>query len=212
MQTRERKPVAGLIGGIGSGKSRVADLFAARGARVVSGDALGHEALRQPAIRSEVVGRWGPAVLDERGEIDRRKLGRLVFAGAAERRALEALVFPWIERRLQEEIATAQADPKVVLVLMDAAIMLEAGWDRWCDWLVFVDAPREQRLRRLAEQRGWSEKEVESRERAQMPLAEKQNRAGFTVDNSSSLEDTARQVDELLRRWGIDKSPPAAPE
>src|SRR5262245_3042424 len=103
-----RKPVVGLIGGMGSGKSRVADLFAARGARVISGDALGHEALRQPAIRSRVVERWGPGVLDERGAIDRRNLGRLVFADAGQRRELEALVFPWIERRLQEEIAAAR--------------------------------------------------------------------------------------------------------
>jgi dephospho-CoA kinase len=207
-----RKPVVGLIGGIGSGKSRVADQFAARGAQVVSGDALGHEALRQPPIRAKVAERWGPGVLDERGEIDRRKLGRLVFADAGQRRELEALVFPWIERRLQGEIALAQADPNVVLVLLDAAILLEAGWNRWCDWLVFVDAPREQRLRRLAEQRGWSEKEVESRERAQMPLTDKRARAGFVVDNSSSPEAAARQVEELLRHWGLDKSVPADPE
>ncbi|HXG11235.1 MAG TPA: dephospho-CoA kinase [Gemmataceae bacterium] len=196
------KPVVGLIGGIGSGKSRVAAEFARHGGRVVSGDQAGHEALRQPAIRDQVVRRWGPQVLDEQGEVDRRKLGAIVFADAKERRALEAMVFPWIERRLQEQVAEAVADPAVTLVVLDAAIMLEAGWNKLCDRLVYVHAPREVRLQRLAQQRGWTEKEVAARENAQLSLTEKRSRADYVVDNSGSPEDLARQVDDLLRRWG----------
>src|SRR5262245_2345367 len=85
-------PVIGLIGGIGSGKSRVAAEFACRGGRVISGDELGHEALRQPGIKEQVVRRWGPEVLNEKDDVDRRKLGAIVFADAAQRKALEALV------------------------------------------------------------------------------------------------------------------------
>src|SRR3954466_9621810 len=105
----QERPVSviGLIGGIGSGKSRVAAEFVRHGARVVSGDQAGHEALRQPEIRSRVVERWGPEVLDEKGEINRRRLGAMVFADPTELRALEALVFPWIERRLRVEIDAA---------------------------------------------------------------------------------------------------------
>ena len=88
------KPVIGLIGGIGSGKSRVAAEFARRGAVIIAGDQLGHEALRQPEIKARVVDRWGPAALDAAGEIDRRKLGAAVFADPAERKALEAMVQP----------------------------------------------------------------------------------------------------------------------
>src|SRR5207253_9155202 len=102
-----RKPVLGLIGGIGSGKSRVADALARRGGRVIAGDLLGHEALRQPQVRDQVVGRWGRGVLNDQGEIDRRKVGAIVFADNAELRALEALTFPYIERRIAEEIARA---------------------------------------------------------------------------------------------------------
>jgi dephospho-CoA kinase len=195
--------VNGLVGGIGSGKSRVAAAFARRGARVVSGDEAGHEALRQPEIIRQVVARWGAGVLDGHGGIDRRKLGRLVFADPEERRALEAIVFPWIGRRLREEVHKAAAEPRCSLVLLDAAVMLEAGWADACDRIVYVHAPREVRLRRLAEQRGWTEKEVEARERAQMALTDKATRADDAVDNSGTPEELARQVDELLKVWGI---------
>jgi len=196
-----RHPVIGLIGGIGSGKSRVASVFAERGARIISGDEAGHEALRQPDIRERIVQRWGRGVLDEHGEISRRKLGAVVFARADERQALEAMVFPWIERQLRDHIAGATADPAVTLVLLDAAIMLEAGWNKVCDAIVYVHAPRAIRLQRLAEQRGWTEKEVESREHAQLSLTDKVTRADFAVDNSGSLQQLTTQVDNLIRSW-----------
>jgi len=194
--------VIGLIGGIGSGKSRVAAEFVRHGARVVSGDQAGQEALRQPEIRSRVVERWGPAVLDEKGEINRRRLGALVFADPTELRALEALVFPWIERRLRAEIDAA-AHEGVPLVVLDAAVMLEAGWDKVCDRIVYVHTPREQRLQRLAEQRRWTTQEVAARESAQLPLTAKVSRADHVIDNSGPPEALARQVDNLLLGWGI---------
>jgi dephospho-CoA kinase len=193
----------GLIGGMGAGKSLVAAAFARRGARVISGDQLGHESLRQPPIKAALVQRWGPVILDEHGEVNRRRVGAIVFADADERRALESLVFPWIVRRFREEQQAAQTDPNVTLVVLDAAILLEAGWNTWCDWLVYVHAPREVRLQRLAEGRGWSAKEVVVRERAQMALTDKVSRADYALDNSGPPEETARQVDRLLGQWGI---------
>jgi dephospho-CoA kinase len=197
------KPVVGLIGGMGSGKSLVANVFAEHGARIISGDELGHEALRQAEIRAQLVQRWGKEVLDAMGAVDRRRVAAIVFADARERQALEAMVFPWIKRRIEEEITKTQADPNVALIVLDAAIMLETGWSKVCDRLLFVDAPRKARLRRLAEQRGWSPAEVEARERAQMPLGEKRQRANVVLDNSGSPEQLRVQVHALLRQWGI---------
>jgi dephospho-CoA kinase len=197
-----RKPVVGLVGGIGSGKSAVADAFAARGARVVSGDQIAHEALQQPGIKAEIARRWGAEMLDEHGDVRRRRLGAVVFADEGERRALEALVHPWIKARIRDEVAAAQADPAVRLVVLDAAVMLEAGWHDVCDRLVFVDAPRGLRLRRVAGQRGWGAQELESRERAQLPLTAKAARADHALDNSGSLEHLNRQVEALLAGWG----------
>lgn len=192
------KPVIGLIGGIGSGKSFVAGLLAQRGGRIVSGDLAGHEALRDPAIKEHLVGRWGREILDDKGEISRRKVGAIVFGNPEERQALEATVFPWIKARLKEWIDAAMEAAAARFVVLDAAIMIEAGWSEVCDWIVYVHAPRSVRLRRLAE-RGWSEKEVEARESAQMSLTDKVSRADFAVVNVGCAEETCQQVDRLLQ-------------
>ena len=105
-------------------------------------------------------------MLDERGEIDRGKVAAKVFADPAARRTLEAIVFPWIEGRLREQVDAALRDPAVPLVVLDAAVMLEAGWDRICDRLVFVDTPQPVRLERIARQRGWTAEQVKAREAA----------------------------------------------
>ena len=199
-QASARKPVIGLLGGMGSGKSSVAAEFARHGGKVIAADQLGHEALRQPDIMDAVVKHFGADIVMPDSSIDRKKLGAKVFADQAERAALEKLVHPWITRRIEEEIAKADAQDEVRFIVLDAAIMLEAGWNNVCDWLVYIDVPREQRLERLARQRGWSEKEVRARERAQMSLEEKQRRADFTIDNSGSPEQTVRQVAELVGR------------
>jgi dephospho-CoA kinase len=192
--------VVGLLGGIGSGKSAVAAELARRGALVLNADELGHEALRQPEVRAAVLARW-PAARGPDGEIDRRALAKLVFADPAERRALEGLTHPWIKRRVEGEIA--RAGSAAPLIVLDAAVMLEAGWNGVCDRLVFVDAPREARLARVAARRGWTARDLEDREAAQLPLTEKRSRADHVIDNSSTLDRLGQQVEDLLHRWGL---------
>lgn len=198
----------GLIGGIGSGKSRVAEALAQRGAVVITADTLGHEALRQPAIRQALVSRWGNAILTD-GEIDRKKLAAIVFANEEDRRFLESCSFPWIEQQIRERIQAAQADPKVPMVVLDAAIMLETGWGKECDRILFVDAPRELRLARLKEQRGWTEADLAAREQAQMPLDQKRKFAHAIIENRGSLEALHQRLDEILAEWGIGTCPPS---
>lgn len=201
-------PVIGIIGGIGSGKSRVAQELARRAgvvSRLISGDELGHEALKQPEIRERIVARWGQQILTPQGEIDRRKLGAIVFRDAEERKALESFVLPYIGRRIAEEVDRARQQPATRLTVLDAAIMLEAGWDRHCDRLIFVDVPRRTRLQRLAQMRGWSDSELIAREQAQGPLDEKRRRADVVIDNSGTAEQLGQQVDALLRKLGIER-------
>lgn len=195
--------VIGLLGGIGSGKSRVAEELARRGARVISGDELGHEALRQATIRDQVVGRFGREILDSRGEIVRSRLGKIVFADPNELQALESIVHPWIGNRLRDEVNQARQDPTLSLVVVDAAVMLEAGWNGVCDQLVFVDTPLAERQKRVRERRGWSAAELETREARQMPLTAKAARADHTINNSGSPEHLRRQVDALFQVWGV---------
>jgi dephospho-CoA kinase len=198
-----RKPVIGLVGGIGAGKSAAAAAMARRGGRVVDGDRLGHEALEQPDVKQRLVERWGPRVLKPDGSANRRAIAGIVFNDPAELKALEGLVFPQIGRRVKQEIEAAQADPAVRFVVLDAAVMLEAGWSGACDRIVFVDAPREVRLARLTSRSGWTPDQIAAREAAQLPPEAKRARADAVLLNDGPTELLQDQVDRLLNRWGL---------
>ena len=196
----------GLIGGVASGKSRVAELFREQGAVVLDADRIGHEVLREPEVFEALVGRWGSEILSADGQIDRRAVAARVFgvtsAAQAELAFLESISHPRIGARLRAEIDHLRAAGHVPAAVLDAAVMLKAHWDRLCDHVVFVDAPREIRLAR-ARQRGWTEEQFALREQSQETLAEKRSRATGVVDNSGPLDQTRQQVATLWRHWGL---------
>ncbi|MGO9114843.1 MAG: dephospho-CoA kinase [Thermoguttaceae bacterium] len=190
--------ILGLLGGVASGKSLVSRQLAELGAAVLDADRAGHETLRMPCIEEAARQRWGNAVFSPDGHIDRSRLAGIVFApppdGPRERKYLEELTHPEIGRRL---LAQAEAQkPVAPLAVLDAALILEAGWDRLCDYFAFVDVPQELRLAR-ALQRGWTEGDFAAREAAQESLDSKRARADVIIDNSGSAEHTQAQVQRL---------------
>ena len=200
------KPVIGLIGAIGAGKSTASKCFAVRGGHVIDADALGHEALRQPEIVAALVEKWGEGIRREDGTLDRSAIGRIVFADRTQRNALEATVFPYIGERTRLEIASAQANPDVAFVVLDAAVLLEAEWGDLVDSLVYVDAPREMRLARLATRSGWDEAELTRRESAQWPVDAKMTRANAVVVNDAGSAELQERVDRVLASLMITRA------
>ena len=136
-----RKPVIGIVGGIGAGKSTAAGQFAALGCRLVDADRIGHELLAEPDVQAEIRRRWGDAAFAPGGQVSREALAELVFDSPAELDALNAILHPRIRRRMEQAIAEAQADASAAGVVLDAAVMFEAGWDDLCTHRVFVGAP-----------------------------------------------------------------------
>jgi dephospho-CoA kinase len=201
------KPVIGLVGAIGAGKSTAGRCFAARGAHVIDADSLGHDALRQPEIVAELVKMWGEGIRKSDGSIDRREIGRIVFADPTQRNALEATVFPYIEERTHQEIFAAQVNPAVAFVLLDAAVLLEAGWGEMVDRLVYIDAPRPLRVARLAARSGWTETDLTAREAAQWSADEKKALVDAIVLNDAGSNELQRQVDGLLALWQLPSKP-----
>ncbi len=197
------KPVIAIVGSIGAGKSTAAKILAECGGAWIVADTLGHEALKQPDIVQRVVAKWGPGVLSNDGSIDRRALAKIVFHDSNERKLLENMVYPHIGQRVREELAKAENDAKFRFVVLDAAVLLEAGWTEIYDHLLFVDAPRPLRYERLAIRSNWSESELAAREAAQMPLDEKQRRADAIVVNDSTPISLRKQLVECLERWNI---------
>jgi len=194
-----KKKVIGVIGAIGAGKSTVAKRLEELGAKLIDGDAVGHTVLREPEIKSRIVDRFGEDVVGTNGEIDRKRLGGIVFSDKASLDALEAIMHPRMKRIFAEEIADAQNDPSVKLIVFDAAILLEADWGGLMDEIVYVDADRRLREERV-KVRGWSPAELARREQAQW-LAEKKKTLADHVIVNDVWEARRWEVDALFRRW-----------
>jgi dephospho-CoA kinase len=190
--------IIGILGGVASGKSMVAQHLARLGAAVLDADRAGHEALRMPHVEAAARRRWGEAVFGPDGRIDRARLARIVFApgaeGRRERTYLEQLTHPEITRLLKQQAEALAADTAVAV--LDAALLMEAGWDEMCEKTVFVEAPREARLAR-ATARGWDEEDFAAREDAQESLNRKRLRADAIIDNSGSPERTQAQAEQF---------------
>lgn len=191
--------IVGLLGGVASGKSLVARQLCELGAGLLDGDRAGHEVLQLPEIERLVRQYWGDAVFGDDGRVNRKALGKIVFApppeGPRQLQRLEQLTHPEIGVRLRRQADHLAREGRKVAVL-DAPVMLKAGWDKFCDRIVFVDAPREVRLAR-AVGRGWNQEDFAAREAAQESLEVKRAHADTMIDNSGSPESTEAQVKRL---------------
>jgi dephospho-CoA kinase len=191
----------GLIGGVASGKSEVARLFAALGAVILDADQVGHEVLREPEVINQLAQRWGSSILDAQGQIIRSAVAAIVFApqGEVERLFLNQVTHPRIAVRMAAQLEALRAK-NCPAVILDAALLLEAGWDALCEEIVFVEAPADLRRNR-ARTRGWDDAELARREQRQLPLAEKSRRATVRLNNGGSREELAAQVAKLWNKW-----------
>ena len=196
--------VVGLLGGVGSGKSTVARLFAECGARVLDADRIAHDCLELPEVREELTRRFGPAAIGADGRVDRARLADVVFSDAARRRELEALIHPRVRDRIETSLDEHRARGDGGVVLLDVPLLLESPLDRLCDVRVFVDTPRAVREERVKTTRGWDTAELDRRERSQLPIETKAAAADYTIGNADSLESVRARVralhDDLLGR------------
>ncbi len=201
-------PVIGLIGGIGGGKSAASALLAERGAVVIDADAVGHEVLDRSEIQKTLVERFGSGILatEPGAKVDRRALGKIVFADPSARRDLEGVVHPVMVQEFKRTIAASQDRPEIRFVVLDAAILLESGWDVLCDLVVYVDAPRSVRLARVQQRRGWSLADFEARESAQWSCELKERRADYVLPNMGDLDELIGNVDRFTE-WLSTRSP-----
>lgn len=196
----------GLTGGIGSGKTEVARMLAARGAVVVDADALAREALEPgtPGLAA-VVAEFGASVLAPDGSLDRSRLGELVFDDPEKLTALEAIVHPYVGRRSAELIAAAGAGD---IVVYDVPLLVEKGLAEAYDVVVVVCAPDDVRLRRLVELRGMAEADARARMAAQASCRERLAVADYVVRNDAGLAGLEAEVDRIWPAISKRRRPP----
>jgi dephospho-CoA kinase len=192
--------IVGIIGGVASGKSHVTRLLESLGAVTLDADRAGHEVLADTEVKQAVRDKWGNSVFHADGQVDRAAVAKLVFApppeGPENLAFLESVTHPRIGERLRRQASQLAEQGGHGVIVLDAAVLLKAGWDQFCDRLVFVDAPLEIRLQRAA-RRGWNEAELHRREAAQVPVEEKRRRADFVIDNSGDKQQTLQQIYQL---------------
>lgn len=194
---RHSIPVIGLVGPIGSGKSAAARALAELGCVVSDSDAAAREAMHRPEVADELVRWWGDAITNPDGTINRKAVADIVFADPEQRERLESLIHPLVHDARRELFAAAEARGAVALVI-DAPLLLEAGLDAECDVVIFVDTPRQICLDRVQKTRGWDESELIRREKAQLPLEDKQSRSDYVIVNGGSVEQLGRKIGTVL--------------
>jgi len=205
--------VVGLTGGIATGKSTVAAMFAARGAAVVDADRIAH-ALQEPGQRChrQIVEAFGTGILDEAldeaGRIDRRRLGARVFADPAARRRLEAIMHPAMREACENEIRAAEASGRKICIV-DAALILETGRRDRFHKIVVVAAPEDVQVDRLVRSRGLTPAEARQRLVSQWTTAAKAALADFVIDNSGDLASTEAQVARVYAALEAASAPAA---
>lgn len=195
---KRKKPVIGLAGGIGAGKSSVARVLESLGAMVIDSDRQCHAELDDPEVAAMLRRWWGDAVCGPGGEVDRQALAGIVFDKPAELARLEGLLYPRLARRREELLAAYEADPRVQAIVLDSPKLFEAGLNELCDAVIFVDASWSVRARRLAETRGWSEETLQKRENLLKPLDMKRALADHVVVNHSSVAALRSQVERVF--------------
>lgn len=181
-------PIIGIAGGVGSGKSHVARLFGSLGCLVIDSDAQVAEAYTRPDVIESLRQWWGETAFLPDGRVDRKAIGRRVFADARDRRRLELLIHPIVAGSRDEQMMWAGrlAPPlRPVAIVWDTPLLFETGLARQCDAVVFVDAPQHVRARRVRETRGWDEAELHRRENSQWPLDKKRGLSHHAVQSAA---------------------------
>jgi dephospho-CoA kinase len=198
----------GLTGGIASGKTTVAAMFRARGASILEADRIAHELMTpwQPAYE-EIVRAFGREILGPDGSINRKRLGAMIFADAARREQLNRIVHPRVIAEQEKELARMAREQPGAVAMVEAALLVEAGYHKQLDKLVVTWCRPEQQLERLLA-KGLSRGDADARIAAQLPSEEKRRLADYVIDCSGSLAETERQVGqvwEALRELAASK-------
>jgi dephospho-CoA kinase len=191
----------GLTGGIASGKSTVTEMIRGLGIPVIDADQIARDVVKAgEEAYEQIIQTFGQDILQENGEIDRAKLGAIVFYNEQERKKLNAIVHPAVRRRmLAEKEAYVQKGAKTIV--LDIPLLFESELTHFIDKIIVVYVDDDIQLERLMKRNGFSEEEALARIRSQMPLHEKVKKADAVINNNGTIEETKQQLLQILKEW-----------
>jgi dephospho-CoA kinase len=199
------KPLVGITGIIGSGKSAAARYFAELGAAVFDADCAAREVTEKPEVLEEIRQKLGSHLLTPDGKLDRSRTAEEVFSSSEKLAILNRIIHPRVRERMWDFVQANSLKPDIPMIVLDVPLIYETDLHRYLDFVVVVAAPEEECVRRTMQRSRLSREEVLRRMHHQLPLNEKIRRADFVLDNSASLEHLKKQVErvfrDILARW-----------
>ncbi|MCD6082878.1 dephospho-CoA kinase [Candidatus Aerophobetes bacterium] len=185
--------VLGITGNIGCGKTTVAKMFEKLGAQVIEADKVGHLLLKRKKVKERLVRAFGRSILDERGEVVRKNLRGIVFKDRKKLTQLNRILHPLMAEEMKKMISSSPRP----LIVVDAAVLFEAGWQSLVDKVLVVTSSYETQIRRIKETTNLSLEELEGIMQAQLPQEEKVKRADYVIENEGSLDELESKVKKL---------------
>jgi dephospho-CoA kinase len=190
----------GLTGGIASGKSSVCDILRGKGCQIIDADQVAHELIRRGhSCYGPVIEKFGSGILDSYGEIDRKKLGAIVFEDKTQLEILNSVLHPEVIRTILMNLSELERRNSNPRRIVEASMMIESGFHKSFQRLILVTSAPEQQIERLMSRNGLSLEQARKRIAVQMPLGEKIPFADYIIDNSGTLKKAEEQVNQLFQ-------------
>ncbi len=198
---KQRVTVIGITGGIASGKSTVARMLRSLGASIIDADKICHQLINTEEIKEKISKKWGNNVQNKDGKINRRALGKIVFADKGKLLTLNKIIHPKVIKRIKSQIAELTVKDKANVIVLDAALLVESNLTNLCDMLLFVDAKKQICTKRAQKSRKWPLYETTKREKFQYSMREKREMADITINNNLSKVNTFNQVKDFWNQF-----------
>lgn len=192
--------ILGLTGGIAMGKSTISNFLRDKGIPIVDADETAHAVLEFKAVKVQLVKAFGTPILNEQKQVDRKQLGKIVFGESKKLGELNQIVQPVIRQEIIRQLKSFTTEHVVVL---DAPVLFEQGYETLVDCIMVVSTTPAEQLRRLMERDHLTREDAQKRIDAQMPIGIKQKKADVTIDSSGSIEATQKQVIEWLVKQNL---------
>lgn len=205
MPFKSSKPLIAVIGGVCSGKSAAAAEFAKLGCGLVDADKIAHNLLDKEEIKQKIVEKFDDSIIDDNNRINRGRLAEKAFADRESIEKLNNILHPEVFKRCEQLIAEYDNNPEVKAVVLDIPLLVEAGWDKWCDKIVFVHSDLQQRLKRASESAKMDAGQLKIREKFQISLDKKAQLSDNMINNNSDLSTLAEQVAKIFSQSVCEK-------
>ena len=193
-----KKPIIGILGGIGAGKTTVANEFVKLGCKAIDADKIAHDLLDTIAVKEKILNAFGPNILDSAGKIDCKKLAGFAFCDSRELSCLNNILHPLVLEHAEKLIAEYNSWPEIKAIVLDMPLLLEVGWQKRCDNLIFVDCDPQIRADRAKKRWNFDKNQLKIRENFQISLDKKAAISDNTVNSNSDFSALVKQVNDIF--------------